>query len=117
MFDYFSQHDETLYIYSGVPMTLQYLWLDEWPENHTGWGGWRYSYTWFADAMREQGLGGHPTSDDLLRENVRFVSASEERCNLLLRYMRNRYGSSVAMQQVDSITDEIKVYRFVLGTS
>lgn len=117
MFDYFSQHDEMLYIYSGVPMTLQYLWLDEWPENHTGWGGWRYSYTWFADAMREQGLGGHPTSDDLLRENVRFVSASEERCNLLLRYMRNRYGSSVAMQQVDSITDEIKVYRFVLGTS
>ena len=117
MFDYFSQHDETLYIYSGVPMTLQYLWLDKWPENHTGWGGWRYSYTWFADAMREQGLDGRPTSDDLLGENVRFVSASEERCDLLLRYMRNRYGSSVEMQQVDSITDEIKVYRFVLEKS
>lgn len=114
-FSYVDEHPNTIYIYSDAQITMQYLGLAEWPENQTGWGGWRYSYIWFDDAMRELGLEGRPTSDDFLKSNVRFVSASEDTSNLLLRYMQNRFGSSVEMRQVDSITDEIKVYEFTIG--
>ena len=111
-FSYVDEHPNTVYIYSDAQITMQYLGLVDWPNNQTGWGGWRYSYSWFDDAMKEVGLDGKPTSDDFLRNNVRFVSSSEETSNLLLQYMQNKYGSSIEMRQTDSITDEIKVYKF-----
>lgn len=112
-YKYVSSHDDTLYIYSGMPITVQYLWMDKWPNNQTGWGGWRYSYTWFDKAMKEVGLDGQPSSEDFLRDNVCFVSASDDTCNLLLCYMQEKFGDSVEMHQIDSITDEMKVYKFV----
>lgn len=111
-FNYASEHKNTVYIYSDAQITMQYLGLGEWPKNQTGWGGWRYSYSWFGDAMKEVGLEGKPTSEDLLKDNVCFVTASDDTCELLLKYMKDRFGESVKIYEVDSITDEIKVYKF-----
>ncbi|HIU23965.1 MAG TPA: hypothetical protein IAD17_03480 [Candidatus Coprovicinus avistercoris] len=112
-FSYVEEHQDMIYIYSDAHITMQYIGLGEWPDNQTGWGGWRYSYAWFDDAMREIGLDGRPTSKDLLRDNVCFVSASDDTCKLLLCYMQEKFGDSVELHQIDSITDEMKVYKFV----
>lgn len=112
-FDYVEKHPTSLYIYSNCPITMQNVWQEEWPPNQTGWGGWRFPYRWFDDAMREAGFNGRPKSSDFLNGHTYFVSASYDTCNLLLRYMRNTYGSNIEMIEVDSITDGIGVYQFI----
>ena len=113
LFDYCEGHPDTLYVYSGCPITELYVWQGEWPTNRTGWGGWRWPYEWFDEAMRAAGFDGRPTSEDFLDGDVLFISASESTCDLLLRYMRNTYGDDVEMRQVDEIADGMNVYEFV----
>lgn len=113
LFDYCEEHPDTLYVYSGCPITEQYVWQGEWPTNRTGWGGWRWPYEWFDEAMRAAGFDGRPTSEDFLDGDVLFISASESTCDLLLRYMRNTYGDDVEMCQVDEIADGMNVYEFM----
>lgn len=113
LFDYCEEHPDTLYVYSGCPITEQYVWQGEWPTNRTGWGGWRWPYEWFDEAMRAAGFDGRPTSEDFLDGDVLFISGSEGTCDLLFRYMRNTYGSEVQMIQVDEVAGSMKVYRFV----
>lgn len=113
LFDYCEEHPDTLYVYSGCPITEQYVWQGEWPTNRTGWGGWRWPYEWFDEAMRAAGFDGRPTSEDFLGGDVLFISASESTCDLLLRYMRNTYGDDVEMRQVDEIIGGMNVYEFV----
>lgn len=112
-FDYVSERPETLYVYAGCPMTMQYVWQGAWPVNQTGWGGWRWPYEWFDEAMRAAGFDGRPTSEDFLDGDALFVSGSESTCDLLFRYMRNTYGDDVQMVQVDEITGVMGVYQFV----
>ena len=112
-FDYVRKHPDTLYIDSGCAITMQNVWQDEWPVNQTGWGGWRFPYDYFDEAMRAAGFDGRPTSGDFLSGETMLVADDEETCNLLIRYMRNTFGDDVEMQLVDSITDAIKVYEFV----
>lgn len=109
-FSYAREHSDTLFIYSHASITLQYVWLYDWPENQVGWGGWYYGYAWFNEAMERYGLNGRPTSDDLFSDNVRFVSASEQTCRQLLSYLQESYGASVTLTQVDAVNEEIKVY-------
>lgn len=109
-FSYSRAHDDTLFIYSHASITMQFVWLYDWPENQVGWGGWYYGYAWFDEAMQRIGLDGRPTSEDLFSERVRFVSASDQTCQDLLAYLRERYGTSVSLKHVDNINDEIKVY-------
>ena len=112
-FDYVSERPETLYVYAGCPITMQYVWQGDWPVNQTGWGGWRWPYEWFDEAMRAAGFDGRPTSEDFLDGDTLFVSGSESTCDLLLRYMRNTYGDDVQMTQVDEIAGGMGIYRFV----
>lgn len=113
LFDYCEEHPDTLYVYSGCPIAEQYVWQGEWPTNRTGWGGWRWPYEWFDEAMRAAGFDGRPTSEDFLDGDVLFISGSESTCDLLLRYMRNTYGDDVEMRQVDEIAGGMNVYEFV----
>ena len=113
LFDYCEGHPDTLYVYSGCPITEQYVWQGEWPTNRTGWGGWRWPYEWFDEALRAAGFDGRPTSEDFLDGDVLFISGSESTCDLMLRYMRNTYGDNVEMRQVDTIVDGMNVYEFV----
>ena len=112
-FDYVSERPETLYVYAGCPITMQYVWQGDWPVNQTGWGGWRWPYEWFDEAMRAAGFDGRPTSEDFLDGDTLFVSGSESTRDLLLRYMRNTYGDDVQMTQVDEIAGGMGIYRFV----
>ncbi len=112
-FNYVNEHPDTLYIYAGCPMTMQYVWQDAWPTNQTGWGGWRWPYEWFDEAMRAAGFDGRPTSEDFLDGDAVFVSSSKSTCDLLLRYMRNTFGEDVQMVQIDEIAGGMKVYQFV----
>lgn len=111
--NYIESNEDIVYIYSHAEITQQYVWLWDWPKNQTGWGGWRYAYSWFDDTMREIGLDGTPTSKDLLSDNVRFVTASEDTLSLLLSYLGQKFGPVEAIQ-TDSINNEISVYRFQL---
>ena len=113
LFDYCKEHPDTLYVYSGCPITELYVWQGEWPTNRTGWGGWRWPYEWFDEAMRAAGFDGRPTSEDFLDGDALFISGSEDTCDLLLRYMRNTYGDDVEMRQVDEIVGGMNVYEFV----
>lgn len=113
LFDYCEEHPDTLYVYSGCPITEQYVWQGEWPTNRTGWGGWRWPYEWFDEALRAAGFDGRPTSEDFLDGDVLFISGSESTCDLMLRYMRNTYGDNVEMRQVDEIACGMNVYEFV----
>ena len=113
LFDYCEEHPDTLYVYSGCPITEQYVWQGEWPTNRTGWGGWRWPYEWFDEALRAAGFDGRPTSEDFLDGNALFISGSESTCDLMLRYMRNTYGDNVEMRQVDEIACGMNVYEFV----
>lgn len=113
LFDYCEEHPDTLYVYSGCPITEQYVWQGEWPTNRTGWGGWRWPYEWFDEAMRAAGFDGRPTSEDFLDGDVLFISGSESTCDLMLRYMRNTYGDNVEIRQVDEIAGGMNVYEFV----
>lgn len=113
-YDYAELHDDQFFFYSDdARLTPQYVWQERWPDNQTAWGGWRYCYSWFADAMREAGFDGTPTSEDLLDDNVRFVSGSQESADVLLHYMRGLYGDSVDMELVDTLGNNINIYRFV----
>lgn len=112
-FNYVNEHPNTLYIYAGCPMTMQYVWQGAWPINQTGWGGWRWPYEWFDEAMRAAGFNGRPTSEDFLDGDAVFVSSSKSTCDLLLRYMRNTFGEDVQMVQIDEIAGGMKVYQFV----
>lgn len=112
-FNYVNEHPDTLYIYAGCPMTMQYVWQDAWPTNQTGWGGWRWPYEWFDEAMCAAGFNGRPTSEDFLDGDAMFVSSSKSTCDLLLRYMRNTFGEDVQMVQIDEIAGGMKVYQFV----
>ena len=78
-----------------------------------GWGGWRWPYEWFDEAMRAAGFDGRPTSEDFLDGDALFNSGSEDTCDLLLRYMRNTYGDDVEMRQVDEVDGGMSVYEFV----
>ena len=113
LFGYCKEHPDTLYVYSGCPITELYVWQGEWPTNRTGWGGWRWPYEWFDEAMRAAGFDGRPTSEDFLDGDALFISGSEATCDLLLRYMRNTYGDDVEMQQVDEVDGGMSVYEFV----
>ena len=112
-FNYVNEHPDTLYIYAGCPMTMQYVWQDAWPTNQTGWGGWRWPYEWFDEAMCAAGFNGRPTSEDFLDGDAMFVSSSKSTCDLLLRYMRITFGEDVQMVQIDEIAGGMKVYQFV----
>ena len=113
LFGYCKEHPDTLYVYSGCPITELYVWQGEWPTNRTGWGGWRWPYEWFDEAMRAAGFDGRPTSEDFLDGDALFISGSEATCDLLLRYMRNTYGDDVEMQQIDEVDGGMSVYEFV----
>lgn len=113
LFAYVDEHPDTLYITAGCNTNIQYVWQGRWPVNQTGWGGWRWKYEWCDEAMRAAGFDGLPTSEDFFDDNVRFVSANESICDLLLRYMRNTFGEDVQMEQVDTIDGGMSVYRFV----
>lgn len=113
LFSYVSKHPDTLYVYSGCPITLQYVWQDKWPVNQTGWGVWRWPYDWFDEAMRAAGFDGRPTSEDFLEGDMLFVSGNDVACDLLLRYMRNTFGEDIQMVQVDEIAGVMGVYQFV----
>ena len=115
LFAYVSEHPDTLYVTAGCNTNIQYVWQGRWPVNQTGWGGWRWNYEWCEEAMRAAGFDGLPTSEDFFDDNVRFVSADESICDLLLRYMRNTFGADVQMEQVDEISGGMIVYRFVRG--
>lgn len=114
-FDYVRERSDTLYVYAGCPITMQYVWQGDWPVNQTGWGGWRWPYEWFDEAMRAAGFDGRPTSEDFLDGDALFVSGSESTCDLLLRYMRSTYGDDVQMIQVDEIAGSMRVYQFLRG--
>lgn len=115
LFAYVGEHPDTLYVTAGCNTNIQYVWQGRWPVNQTGWGGWRWDYEWCEEAMRAAGFDGLPTSEDFFDDNVRFVSADESICDLLLRYMRNTFGADVQMEQVDEISGGMIVYRFVRG--
>lgn len=114
-FDYVRERSDTLYVYAGCPITMQYVWQGDWPVNQTGWGGWRWPYEWFDEAMRAAGFDGRPTSEDFLDGDALFVSGSESTCDLLLRYMRSTHGDDVQMIQVDEIAGSMRVYQFLRG--
>lgn len=115
LFAYVGEHPDTLYVTAGCNTNIQYVWQGRWPVNQTGWGGWRWDYEWCEEAMRAAGFDGLPTSEDFFDDNVRFVSADESICDLLLRYMRNTFGADAQMEQVDEISGGMIVYRFVRG--
>ena len=92
-YDYVSEHPDTLFIQDyNSALTPQDPWLTEWPTNQTAWGGWRYCYSWFDQAMKQAGFDGTPKSDDLLKDNVRFVSGSRETDELMEHYLEGLYG-------------------------
>lgn len=111
-YDYVEAREDTLFIYSAdTSLTSQDPWQMRWPKNQTAWGGWRYSYAWFDEALKEAGFGGRPTSEDLLSDNVRFVSGSRETDETMLRYMNDTFGS-VEMRLVETLSDGVFIYQF-----
>lgn len=112
-FSYVREHPDTLYVYSGCPITMQCVWQGDWPVNQTGWGGWRWPYHWFDEALRAAGFDGRPSSEDFLEGRTLFVSGNDNTCDLLLRYMRKTFGNDVQMVRVDEIAGVMGVYQFV----
>lgn len=92
-FAYVEEHPQTLFIqdYSSA-LTSQDPWRMDWPANQTGWGGWRYCYEWFDEAIKKAGFKGTPTCSDLLDDNVRFVSGSRDVDKTMEQYLENLYG-------------------------
>ena len=114
-YDYVEENDDKFFFYANdAGLTPQYVWQSRWPKNQTAWGGWRYCYSWFADAMKEAGFGGLPTSEDLLDDRVRFVCSSEKTLELLVRYLRNLYGD-VSVELETTVGSGINVYRLWSG--
>ena len=117
-YDYVEEHPDTLFIqdYSSA-LTPQDPWQMRCPANQTSWGGWRYNYEWFDEAMRKAGFGGTPTSDDLLREDVRFVSGSRHVDETMERYLEGLYGPVTFVEEWrlerTQERDDIVVYRIV----
>lgn len=111
--EYAWENPETLFIYDyWAELTPQTVWDVDWPSNATQWGGWAYVMPWFDDVMREQGFGGVPTTDTLLNENALFVNKDDYTRDLLVKDMRNLYGPGLEIEQVDTIGDGLRVYRF-----
>lgn len=114
--EYASQHPDALFIYDyWAELTPQTVWDVDWPSNVTQWGGWTYIMPWFDDVMREQGFGGTPTTDTLLRDDVYFVNKDDYTRDLLIADMQSLYGEDVTIEQVDTIGDGLRVYRFTLA--
>lgn len=117
-FAYVEDHPDILFIQDyNSALTPQDPWLMDWPDNQTGWGGWRYCYEWFDQAMKKAGFDGTPTSSDLLKDNVRFVSGSRETDELMEHYLENLYGP-VEFQEEMRLTrtqekGDIVVYKIV----
>lgn len=112
-YDYCREHSDQVFIAGGgATLYVQSVWDTEWARNQTGWGGWRYPYDWYAEAMREVGLDGQPMSSDLLREDVLYVDGSDGVDETFLSYMEGLYGP-LEIIRVDELDGGIAVYRFV----
>lgn len=70
---------------------------------------------WFNDVMRDQGFGGTPTTDTLLRDDVYFVNKDDFTRDLLVADMVSLYGDNIRLEQLDTIGDGLRVYRFILN--
>ena len=111
---YASDHPNELFIYDyWAELTPQTVWDTNWPPNATQWGGLPYFMDWFDNIMKKQGFGGTPTTATLLEDYALFVNKSDVTRDLLLEDMRNLYGSDINIEQVDTIGDGLRVYRFV----
>lgn len=116
-YEYCREHDNQVFIVGGgaTPFT-QSVWNTDRATNQTAWGGWHYPYDWYAEAMREVGLGGRPVSSDLLREDVLYVDGSDGVDETFLSYMEGLYGP-LEIIRVAELDGGIAVYRFVtIGT-
>lgn len=112
-YDYCREHGDQVFIVGGgATLYAQSVWDTDWARNQTGWGGWRYPYGWYAEAMREVGLDGRPVSSDLLREDVLYVDGSDGVDETFLRYMEDPYGP-LEIIRVAELDGGIAVYRFV----
>lgn len=108
-------NSETLFIYDyWAELTPQTIWDTDWPANATQWGGWMYIMPWFDDVMRARGFGGTPTTDSLLRDDVLFVNKDDFTRDLLIEDMKNLYGDGIGIELVNTIGEDLRVYRFTL---
>lgn len=106
-------HEDTFYFYAAdTNLTSQYIWRLWWPDNVSSWGGWQFCYDWFESDMRDAGFDGIPTSEDFFRGNVCVVLRDNVTKETFTSYMSNLFGP-VDLELVDTITDEIQVYRVV----
>lgn len=113
-YDYADANDDLFFFYAtDAGLTPQGIWQTRWPKNQTAWGGWRYCYSWFEDAMRDAGFDGLPTSENLLDPRVRFVCSSDDTLNLMVSYLSSLYGD-VEVELDTSIGSGINIYRFML---
>lgn len=114
--EYVRERPDKLFIYDyWAELTPQTVWDVDWPANATQWGGWTYIMPWFNDVMRDQGFGGTPTTDTLLRDDVYFVNKDDCTRDLLVADMVSLYGDSIRLEQLDAIGDGLRVYRFILN--
>ena len=110
---YAREHEDTFYFYAAdTNLTSQYIWRLWWPDNVSSWGGWQFCYDWFESDMRDAGFDGVPTSEDFFRDNVCVVLRDNATKETFTSYMSNLFGP-VDLELVDTITDEIQVYRVV----
>ena len=112
---YAHQNPDTLFIYDyWAELTPQTIWDIDWPSNATQWGGWTYVMPWFNDVMKSQGFGGTPTTNSLLRDDVLFVNKDDFTRDLLIEDMKNLYGDGIGIELVNTIGEDLRVYRFTL---
>lgn len=111
-YDYVEAHPDCLFIYdTSAMLTPQGIWQMRWPQNQTSWGGWRYDFKWFDEALRKAGFSGQPTTATLLDDNVYFVSGSAEVDEVMGRYVNSVCGPT-SMRLVASIAEGVNVYKF-----
>lgn len=111
-YDYVEAHPDCLFVYdTSAMLTPQGIWQMRWPQNQTSWGGWRYDFKWFDEALRKAGFSGQPTTATLLDDNVYFVSGSAEVDEVMGRYVNSVCGPT-SMRLVASIAEGVNVYKF-----
>ena len=104
----------TLYIFAGMgELDNMDPWRMAWPVNQTSWSGWYYRAPWFGDTLKDAGFMGAPTVNDLLDDNVRFVTDRFTDMNLCRRYFKEALGGDVTLQQECVFGDDVTIWRVV----
>ena len=55
-----------------------------------------------------------PTTNSLLRDDVLFVNKDDFTRDLLIEDMKNLYGDGIGIELVNTIGEDLRVYRFTL---